>query len=227
MGVAPLILVADADEAYREQIKLLVARIGCATVDAADGRQALEVAHEYRPALILLEVNLLGVSGYEVCHELRGAFDRDVSIIFVSGARTEPYDRVAGLLLGADDYIVKPFDEGELLARIRSSLRHFEAVTRANGGSLSTIALLTARELEVLRLLAHGLTQSDIADRLVISPKTVGTHIQRTLGKLGVHSRVQAVALAHEYGLANGTAGLILDAESQALQPLLATPASS
>ena len=170
-----------------------------------DGREALELANSARPALVLLEVNLAQVSGYEVCRELRDAFGEDMSIIFVSGDRTEPYDRVAGLLLGADDYVVKPFDEGELLARIRSSLRHSESVPRAlANGSKSSIASLTARELEVLGLLARGLAQADIAGKLVISPKTVGTHIQRILSKLGVHSRAQAVVLAHEHGLANG-----------------------
>jgi DNA-binding NarL/FixJ family response regulator len=64
-------------------------------------------------------------------------------------------------------------------------------------------ASLTSREREVLRLLARGLSQADIAGTLVISPKTVGTHIQRVLAKLGVNSRAQAVALAHTQGLAD------------------------
>jgi DNA-binding response OmpR family regulator len=73
--------------------------------------------------LVLAEVNLPEVSGYEVCHELRHRYGDDVAVIFLSADRTEPYDRVGGLLLGAVDYIVKPFDEGELLARVRSALR--------------------------------------------------------------------------------------------------------
>jgi DNA-binding NarL/FixJ family response regulator len=161
------------------------------------------------------------VSGYEVCRELRDAFNGDMSIIFVTGERTEPYDRVAGLLLGADDYVVKPFDEGELLARIRSHLRHAEAVPRAPGnGDTSSIAVLTEREREVLKLLARGLTQVDIAGKLVISPKTVGTHIQRILSKLGVHSRAQAVVLAHQHGLVEG--GSLIDVEGHILTAPLA-----
>jgi DNA-binding NarL/FixJ family response regulator len=216
LGTTPLILVADGDEVHRAQVTRLLERIGCETIEASDGTETLEIARHDRPALVLLEVNLTGVSGYEVCRELRDTFGDDISIVFVSGERTEPYDRVAGFLLGADDYIVKPFDEGELLARIRSSLRHSETVPReiANG-STSSVALLTAREREVLKLLARGLTQIDIARKLVISPKTVGTHIQRILGKLGVHSRAQAVVLAHQEGLGEG--GSLIDVQGHVL----------
>jgi two-component system nitrate/nitrite response regulator NarL len=209
-GAAPLILVADSDAAYRAHVAQLLARIGYTAIEADDGRRAMETAKRKRPALVLLDVNLSGVSGYEVCRQLREAFGDEISIIFVSGDRTEPYDRAAGLLLGADDYVVKPFDEGELLARIRSSLRHSESAS-AGQASGSSSASLTAREREVLRLLAQGLTQIDIAGMLVISPKTVGTHIQRILGKLGVHSRAQAVALAHEQGLLNGGGQSLVD----------------
>jgi DNA-binding NarL/FixJ family response regulator len=154
---------------------------------------------------VLVEVNLPEVSGYEVCHELREALGEEVAIILLSAHRTEPYDRVAGLLIGADDYIVKPFDSDELLARVRSALRRFQPQRRTSIPEAAGPAaqLLTAREHEVLKLLARGLNQGQIATALVISPKTVGTHIQRVLAKLGVHSRAQAVAAAHELGLVN------------------------
>ena len=199
----------------------LLEGIGCGTTEAEDGREVLEVARSQRPTVVLLEVNMPGLSGYEVCRELREAFGRELSIIFVSGERTESFDRVAGLLLGADDYIVKPFHDGELLARIRTHLRRFDPGTRVFGnGSRTSVATLTDRESEVLKLLARGLTQVDIASTLVISPKTVGTHIQRILGKLGVHSRAQAVVLAHEAGLANG--GSLIDREAHMLTVPLA-----
>jgi DNA-binding NarL/FixJ family response regulator len=156
-----------------------------------------------QPALVLLDVNLAEVSGYEVCRDLRDRYGGDIAIIFLSGDRTEPYDRVAGLLLGADDYIVKPFDEGELLARVRSALRHSAAPQENGSEGDSAAEALTNREREVLKLLARGLTQAEIAEQLFISPKTVGGHIQRILEKLDVHSRAQAVALAHEHGLAD------------------------
>jgi DNA-binding NarL/FixJ family response regulator len=210
-----LILVVDRNTGSRSQVANLLERVGYETRQARNGREALEAARQVQPALVLLEVNLAEVSGYEVCRELRERFGDDVAIIFLSGDRTEPYDRVAGLLLGADDYIVKPFDEGELLARVRSALRH-SAVPPSNGSQGAPAAeALTSREREVLKLLARGLTQAEIAQELFISPKTVAGHIQRILTKLGVHSRAQAVALAHEQGLA--------DVEGHALLPLLET----
>jgi two-component system nitrate/nitrite response regulator NarL len=157
------------------------------------------VAGKAPPLLALVEVNLPEVSGYEVCHELFDKYGDDVAVIFLSADRTEPYDRVAGLLLGATDYIVKPFDSDELLARVRSALRRSEQGGRYGTGEVG--AHLTAREREVLNLLAGGFNQGEIASKLFISPKTVGTHIQRVLTKLGVHSRAQAVAVAHEQGL--------------------------
>jgi two-component system, NarL family, nitrate/nitrite response regulator NarL len=149
---------------------------------------------------VLAEVNLPEVSGYEVCHELHDRYGDEIPVIFLSADRTEPYDRVAGLLLGAVDYITKPFDSDELLARVRSALRRTPAEAK-RGPAGAPWSSLTARELEVLGLLSHGLNQTEIAARLVISSKTVGTHIQRVLTKLGVHSRAQAVAHAHEHGL--------------------------
>ena len=114
-----------------------------------------------------------------------------VGFILVSAQRTDVVDRVAGLLVGADDYLGKPFETDELLARARRFLR--TAQPRApRGGRLGR---LTPRETEVLELLLDGLTVKEIASRLVISPKTAATHLQRILGKLDVHSRAQAVAV--------------------------------
>jgi DNA-binding NarL/FixJ family response regulator len=202
MGVHGPVLIADGDRASRERVASLLRQIGDEPRHAETGDEALELAFRLRPALVLLEVNLPGVSGYEVCRELRESFGEDIAIIFISGYRTEAYDRVAGLLLGADDYIVKPFDANELLARVRAALRRLQF--EPNGSDLAEPAgsSLTTREREILRLLARGLSQAEIAARLVISPKTVAGHIQRVLAKLGLHSRAQAVAFAHQYGLA-------------------------
>jgi two-component system, NarL family, nitrate/nitrite response regulator NarL len=207
-----LILVVDSSAGARNQVAGLLERIGYETRQARNGLEALEAAKQLQPALVLLEVNLSEVSGYGVCRQLRDRYGDDIAIIFLSGERTEPYDRVAGLLLGADDYIVKPFDEGELLARVRSALRNSDRPP-ANGRGDSAAKKLTNREREVLKLLAGGRTQMEIARTLFISPKTVAGHIQRVLTKLGVHSRAQAVALALEQGLG--------DVEVHALSPLL------
>jgi DNA-binding NarL/FixJ family response regulator len=198
-----LILVVDRNAGARTQVAGLLERMGYETQQARNGREALEAARQVQPALVLLEVNLAEVSGYEVCQELRDRYGHDIAIIFLSADRTEPYDRVAGLLIGADDYIVKPFDEGELLARVRSALRHAPAPPKNGSERGAATEALTNREREVLKLLARGLTQAQIAEELFISSKTVGGHIQRVLEKLGVHSRAQAVALAHEQGLAD------------------------
>jgi DNA-binding NarL/FixJ family response regulator len=198
-----LILVVDRNAGTRSRVSSVLEHMGYETRQAQNGREALEAARQVQPALVLLEVNLAEVNGYEVCRELRDRYGDDIAIIFLTGDRTEPYDRVAGLLLGADDYIVKPFDEGELLARIRSALRHSAAPPNNGSQGDPVVGTLTSREQEVLKLLARGQTQAQIAEELFISPKTVGGHIQRVLEKLGVHSRAQAVALAHEHRLAD------------------------
>ena len=145
------------------------------------------------PATVLLDVPLPGLNGYQVCRELRDMFGDAVPVLFISGERTEALDRAAGLLLGADDYMIKPIDPGELIARVRRLLKE----PGSNGAASledEKLASLTQREHEVLDLLAEGFQQDEIAHRLVISPKTVATHIQRILGKLEVRSRAQAVA---------------------------------
>jgi DNA-binding NarL/FixJ family response regulator len=93
-------------------------------------------------------------------------------------------------LLGADDYLPKPIPFDHLLARVRRLVTHSTAV------AVPVASRLTPREQEVLGLLAEGLEQAEIANRLFIAPKTVAKHIERILGKLAVHNRAQAVALA-------------------------------
>jgi DNA-binding NarL/FixJ family response regulator len=202
-AAATPILIADGDSACRTRLAKLLRRIGYDVEVAKTGPQALDLSARLCPAVVLLEVNLPGISGYEICRELRDTFGSEISIIFVSADRTRPADRAAGLLIGADDYIVKPFDDDEFLARVRVAVRRVSPANGNGNGGTSVEASLTPREREVLRLLASGLSQSEIAARLFISPKTVGGHIQRVLTKLGVHSRAQAVARAHEYGLAD------------------------
>jgi len=188
------VLIADDDEGARTFLRDLLELDGYQTVTAECGRTALAAARAERPALALLEVNLPELSGYEVCDALRRLYGDAVAIIFVSGERVESFDRVAGLLIGADDYVVKPFAPDELLGRVRAALRR----AGANGSAAST---LTKRERQVLELLAQGLEQRQIAERLVISTKTVASHIERILSKLGVRGRAQAVAAAYRGGL--------------------------
>ena len=189
MTGAARILVADHDRGSRALMSRALERVGYTVDQAETGEEALAVAKRERPALVVVEVLLRGVSGYEVCHELKNEFGEALPIVFVSGNRTESGDRVAGLLVGADDYLVKPVDPEELLARVRRLL----PVSLAAGRRVHE---LTKRELEVLSLLVEGLNQSEMAEKLVLSPRTVGKHIEHILRKLGVHSRAQAVSVA-------------------------------
>ncbi len=195
-SAAARVLVVDDDPGMIELLELLLRSAGLEPVAVSDGSAALEEARRRRPALVILDVNLPGLSGYEVCRALRAEHGAELPIVFVSGERTESFDRVAGLLLGADDYLAKPFAPDELLARVRALLRRTQP---ANGNGAAKA--LTGREREVLSLLAEGCDQREIARRLVIAPKTCAKHIERILEKLQVHSRAQAVALAYRHEL--------------------------
>lgn len=192
--MAEVVLVVDDDAPFRSYIRAVLEESGYGVVEAGDGALALAEARAVRPTAVLLDVNMPRLSGYEVCRSLREEHGQDLPIIFVSGERTQSFDRVAGLMVGGDDYLVKPFAADELLARLRCLLR------RA-GGAEPTPSTLTRREQEVLELLAAGLDQTEIAGRLVISRKTVGTHIEHILAKRGAHSRAEAVALAYRLQL--------------------------
>jgi DNA-binding NarL/FixJ family response regulator len=199
-----VILIADGDPAARKKLARVFERAGFGTAQASTGQEALDFVRSAPPAAAILEPSLAGVSGYEVCRALRDEFGEAIPIIFVSASRTESYDRVAGLLIGADDYLPKPFAPDELLARVR------RLVQRAPPASTPIPSRLTKRELEVLGLLAEGLAQPEIAKRLDISEKTVGSHIERILSKLDVRSRAQAVALAFREDLVEVSAGASL-----------------
>jgi len=186
----------DGDADYCRFIEGVLQRAGYAS-HVGTGEDAVALARERRPAAVILDVILPGTTGYEICRELREEHGNDLPIVFVSGTRTEPADRVVGLLIGADDYLVKPIDPDELTARLRRLITRSAAARAQAGRSAEIFSDLTRRESEVLRLLARGLNQEDIARELEISHATVGTHIQRILTKLDVHSRTQAVALAY------------------------------
>jgi DNA-binding NarL/FixJ family response regulator len=202
MGNCGTILVVDHDDATRAAAVDAVVRLGYRAVEAENAALALEHLQD-RPALAIVEVELPGAtSGLELLRELHAAYGEVLPVILVSSERTAPLDHVAGLLIGADDYVSKPFDSGELLARVRRSLSR--SATPSNGkrnGTSNGDVNLSPRELEILGLLSQGLSQTEIAERLVLSPKTVGTHIQHVLSKLGVHSRAQAVVEAYRLGL--------------------------
>jgi two-component system, NarL family, nitrate/nitrite response regulator NarL len=189
------ILVVDDDGDVRRALVGALDRAGYRTQEAESGERAIELALAETPALVVLDVCLPGISGYEVCHDLRQVFGVGLPIVFVSAARTESYDRVAGLMVGGDDYLTKPVSPDELRIRVDRLMRNSAPLNPTVSGRL------TAREREVLLMLAEGLRPPEVASRLVIAEKTVNTHIDHILTKLGVHSRAQAVALAYRQNL--------------------------
>jgi DNA-binding NarL/FixJ family response regulator len=186
------VLIVDDDPNVHELITATLEEHGYATCGATDAREALLRVKQEVPDVVLLDVRLPDISGYQLCRRLREDLGDSIGIIMISGERVEPLDRAAGLLLDADDYVVKPFVLDELLARVQRLARRSRPVARTLFGGL------TPRELEVLRLLANGLDHLAIAHHLVIAPKTVEKHIEHILMKLGVHTRAQAVALAFQ-----------------------------
>ena len=187
------ILVADDDEGLRAFVAAVLESAGYRAVEAADGPSALSASGDV--AALILDIEMPLLSGYEVCARVRRARGSAVPIIFLSGSRTEAIDRVAGLMLGADDFMTKPFAPDELLARLRGLLRRAAAEEPAKREGL------TRREHEVLELLGEGLAQGEIAQRLGIASRTVGSHVERILMKLDVHSRAHAVARAYRAGI--------------------------
>jgi len=117
------ILVVDDDPAGRAVLSTVLHRAGYRTLEAATGPEALATARATPPGAVLLDVTLPGMTGYDVCRTLRDEFGEELPIIFVSGERTEPLDLVAGLLMGADDYLVEPLPAEELVARVRRPLQ--------------------------------------------------------------------------------------------------------
>jgi DNA-binding NarL/FixJ family response regulator len=188
------VLIVDDDPAISVMISAAVADHGYHVIAAADGRQAMDALERDTPDVILLDVRLPDVSGYHLCHEVRERFGDSVGVMLISGERRESYDRAGGLLLGADDYLVKPFALDELLARIARLVPRRAAIAR------SVADRLTPREREILSCLSSGLDHVAIAAQLVIAPKTVEKHIEHILVKLDVHSRAQAIALAMNEG---------------------------
>ena len=125
MAVKQKILIVDDDANIAELISLYLLKECYDTKIVEDGESALHEFKTYQPNLILLDLMLPGIDGYQVCREIRT--QSNVPIIMLS-AKGEVFDKVLGLELGADDYIIKPFDSKELVARVKAVLRRYQAV---------------------------------------------------------------------------------------------------
>lgn len=127
------ILVIDDDESLRETIGVMLERENFAPILAGDGNTGLQQALELKPQLLLVDLRLPGLSGFDVCRRLRE--ERINTPIIVLSAVGDEIDKVLLLEIGADDYVVKPFGTRELLARIRALLRRSSRINRASSNS--------------------------------------------------------------------------------------------
>ena len=136
MGEEPVspspILIVDDDEGFRDAATTILERAGFAVTTCERGEEALEAARREQPRLVIVDVRLPGLSGHELCRQLKTELGQELPVLLISGVRTEPLDRVGGLLIGADDFLVKPFSPDEFSARVRALLRRSEAHLRGS-----------------------------------------------------------------------------------------------
>ncbi len=123
MAVRQKILIVDDDENISELISLYLTKEFYETKIVHDGEEALRIYPDYHPDLIVLDLMLPGIDGYRVCREIRQRADTPIIMLSAKG---EVFDKVLGLELGADDFIIKPFDSKELVARVKAVLRRYQ-----------------------------------------------------------------------------------------------------
>ncbi|MBO6207313.1 MAG: response regulator transcription factor [Lachnospiraceae bacterium] len=210
------ILIVDDDENIAELISLYLTKECFETRIVGDGESALTAVKEFNPNLILLDLMLPGIDGYQVCREVRKD-ELQVPIIMLS-AKGEVFDKVLGLELGADDYMEKPFDSKELVARVKAVLRRYKPVVAEapqpepeNEVRLTDLIInrsnysvtykgrrveMPPKELELLYFLAsqpnHVYSREQLLDQIwgyeyVGDTRTVDVHIKRIREKIGDH----------------------------------------
>jgi RNA polymerase sigma factor (sigma-70 family) len=182
--------------------------------EAADGLEAVEAARRLQPDVVLMDIRMPGVDGLEATRQLgAGKTPTRVLILTTFGLTEYVYE---ALRAGASGFLLKDSPAEELLAGVRivargdalldpsitrSVIEEFSRKPRRDEDLGQKLEELTTRELEVLQLLARGLSNAEIAAELVVSDGTVKTHVARVLQKLGLRDRVQAVIFAYESGL--------------------------
>ena len=208
------VMVVDDHPMWRESVARDLTEAGYEIVAAVgDGAQAVRVGSSLRPDVVVLDLQLPDLSGVEVISALV-ATGSPVRILVLS-ASGEHQDVLDAVKAGATGYLVKSAGRDEFLSAVQRTAEGDAVFTPGLAGlvlgeyrrlaaapaSDSGAPRLTDRETEILRLVAKGLSYKQIAERLVLSPRTVQNHVQNTLGKLQLHNRVELVRYALEQGL--------------------------
>ncbi|MFH0176841.1 response regulator [Streptomyces cacaoi] len=214
------VMVVDDHPMWRDAVARDLAEAGLDVVaTAGDGEQAVRRAKATTPDVLVLDLNLPAKPGVQVCKEVVAA--NPALRVLVLSASGEHADVLEAVKSGATGYLLKSASTEELLDAVRRTavgdpvftpglaglvLGEYRRLASdpgpaAGGGDEPNAPRLTDRETEVLRLVAKGLSYKQIAERLVISHRTVQNHVQNTLGKLQLHNRVELVRYAIERGL--------------------------
>ena len=208
------VLVVDDHPIWRDGLAEKLAERGFTLAGTAgDGAQALRLVRATRPDVVLLDLHLPDMSGVEVTRRLLAA-DAALRVLILS-ASGEQQNVLDAMTAGATGYLVKSARLEEVAAAVRSAAAGETVFTpglaglvprrvpppRHRTGAGGRGPRLTARETEILRLVAKGLTYPEIAERLVLSHRTVQNHVQNTLGKLQLHNKAQLVRYALEQGI--------------------------
>jgi len=185
--------------------------------EAGDGASAVELARRLRPDVVLMDIRMPGMDGIQATRALAGpGVEEPVKVLILTTFGLDEYV-VESLRAGASGFLLKDAPPEDLVEAIRivaaGEALLAPSVTRrlldrvasrlppANEDTIPALSQLTEREMEVLKLMARGLSNAEIAEKLVVSETTVKTHVSRVLAKLDLRDRVQAVILAYETGL--------------------------
>ena len=206
------VVIADDHPIWRDAVERDLAAAGLAVVGTAgDGDKAVRVCAAVRPDVLVCDLQMPGLSGVEVTRAVVPGGAR----VLVLSASGEQADVLEAVKAGATGYLVKSASAAELVDAVRRTAAGDAVFTaglaglvlgeyrRMAAGATDDGPRLTERETEVLRLVAKGLTAKQVAERLVLSHRTVENHVQNTLSKLQLHNRAQLVRYAVEKGLAD------------------------